>query len=80
MNNDNQAFENIFKKSGGKIDRKTLEKAQKSGDATALVNSLSDSDKQKLNNILSDKEQLAQLLKSPQAQMLLKLFGGDKNG
>ncbi len=79
MNNENSVFENMVKSSGGKIDRETLEKAAASGDATNLVNSLSDKDKEKLNNILSDKEQLEKVLKSPQAQMLLKMFGG-KNG
>ncbi len=80
MNNNKSDIENIIKNSGGKIDRDTLEKATKSGDASALVNNLSAEDKEKLNNILNDKEQLAQVLKSPQAQMLLKLFGGGKNG
>ena len=80
MNNQNDEFNNILKQSGGKINRETLEKAKKSGDVSSLVNNLSSDDKQKLNNILNDKEQLEKVLKSPQAQMLLKLFGGGKNG
>ncbi|MBR4099830.1 MAG: hypothetical protein IKK55_02445 [Clostridia bacterium] len=79
MDINKSAIDQILNSSGGKIDRDTLEKATKSGDAQSLVNSLSDKDKQKLNNILNDKEQLEQVLKSPQAQMLLKMFGG-KNG
>lgn len=78
--NDNKNIESILNQSGGKIDRAALEKAAKSGDAASLVESLSSSDKQKLNNILNDKKQLEEVLKSPQAQMLLKLFGGGKNG
>lgn len=80
MNNEKSMFENMINQSGGKIDRKTLEKAAASGDATNLVNSLSDKDKEKLNNILNDKEQLEKVLKSPQAKMLFKMFGGGKNG
>lgn len=79
MDINKSAIDQILNSSGGKIDRDTLEKATKSGDAQSLVNSLSDKDKQKLNNILNDKKQLEQVLKSPQAQMLLKMFGG-KNG
>jgi len=79
MDINKSAIDQILNSSGGKIDRNTLEKATKSGDASSLVNSLSNEDKEKLNNILKDKEQLQQVLKSPQAQMLLKLFGG-KNG
>ena len=78
--NNNKMFEDMLKTSGGKIDRETLEKATKSGDASALVNNLSQSDKEKLNQILSNKEELAKVLNSPQAQMLLKMFKGDKNG
>lgn len=80
MNNDKTSIESIIKMSDGKIDRKTLENATKSGDASSLVNKLSDKDKQKLEEILSDKQKMAEVLKSPQAKMLLKLFGGNKNG
>lgn len=80
MNNQNNEFDKIINKSGGKVDREALEKAKKSGDVSSLVNNLSNEDKQRLNNILNDKEQLEKVLKSPQAQMLLKLFGGGKNG
>ena len=76
----NSELNKIINQSGGKIDRDTLEKAKNSGDVSSLVNNLSAEDKQKLNNILNDKEQLEKVLKSPQAQMLLKLFGGGKNG
>ncbi len=80
MNNNKQSIENILKMSGNKLDRQTLEKAAKNGDASSLVKNLSQDDKQKLDEILSDKEKLSEVLKSPQAQMLLKLFGGGKNG
>ena len=80
MNNQNLNFDQIIKNSGGKIQRDDLENLKKSGDASALINNLSDQDKQKLNRILSDKSELEKVLQSPQAQMLLKLFKGDKNG
>jgi hypothetical protein len=80
MNNNKKILEDMLNASGGKIDRDTLEKATKTGDASALVGNLSQNDKEKLNQILSDKEELAKILNSPQAQMLLKMFKGDRNG
>lgn len=80
MNNQNFNFEDIATKSGGKLSREELEKAAKSGDASALIGNLSSKDKEKLNQILQDKSELEKVLKSPQAQMLLKMFGGGKNG
>ncbi len=70
---------NDLLKNNGKIDKKAVENAVKTGNADSLVNSLSTEDKQKLLNIMSDKQAMSDILKSPQAQALLKLFGG-KNG
>ena len=72
MNNQNLNFDQIIKNSGGKIQRDDLENLKTSGDASAIINNLSDQDKQKLNRILSDKSELEKVLQSPQAQMLLK--------
>lgn len=67
--------------SNGKLDKEAITKAAKSGDTSSLINSLSQEDKQKLNNILSDKQALAEVLNSPQAKALMKMFGkGNKNG
>ena len=44
-------LEDMLNTSGGKIDRDALEKATKSGDASALMGSLSQNDKEKLNQI-----------------------------
>lgn len=64
-----------------KIDKEIIRKAAKSGDTSALVNSLSKEDKQKLNNILQDKNALAEILNSPRAQTIMKMLGkGTKNG
>ena len=66
-------------KNNGKIDKKAVENAVKTGNTDSLVNSLSKEDKQKLLNLMSDKQAMKDILKSPEAQALLKLFGG-KNG
>lgn len=82
-NNDNsRILENILNSSNGKIDRKAVENAAKSGKADELINKLSSDDKQKLNDILSDKQKLNEVLKSPQAVALLKYLqgGAGKNG
>lgn len=80
-NFNNKNLDSIISKSGGKINRQAIENAAKSGKADSLINSLSAEDKQKLNSILNDKNALEQMLKSPQAAMLLKMLsGGGKNG
>ena len=71
-------FDNLLK-NNGKIDKKAVENAVKTGNTDSLVNSLSKEDKRKLLNIMNDKQAMSDILKSPQAQALLKLFGG-KNG
>ncbi len=79
MNNND--INNILKNSNGKINPNEIKKAVKSGDASSLVNNLSSDDKQKLNNLLSDKQALAELLKSPKAQAIMKMFDkGNNNG
>ncbi len=82
MNNpDNKLFDDLLKSSNGKIDREAISNAAKSGDTSKLVNSLSQEDKQKLNKILSDKDALKEILKSPQAIALMKMFKhGEKDG
>ncbi|MBQ4120048.1 MAG: hypothetical protein IJD45_06640 [Clostridia bacterium] len=76
----NADIDKLLKQNGKNIDKKAIEHARQTGDASALLKNLNDSDKQKLNDILSDKQKLNEVLKSPQAQMLLKLFNGGKNG
>ena len=76
--NQNNNFDNLLK-NNGKIDKKAVENAVKTGNTDSLVNSLSKDDKRKLLNIMNDKQAMSDILKSPQAQALLKLFG-DKNG
>ncbi|MGI6279970.1 MAG: hypothetical protein ACOYJS_05360 [Acutalibacteraceae bacterium] len=65
----------------GKIDPKTVADASNTGDPSKLLNSLSEEDRKKVNAVLSDKEALANILKSPQAAAIMKLLSGnDKNG
>ncbi|MBQ3547496.1 MAG: hypothetical protein IJA44_03370 [Clostridia bacterium] len=76
--NQNKPLNDLLK-NNGKIDKKAVENAVKTGNTDSLVNSLSAEDKQKLLKLMSDKQAMSDILKSPQAQALLKLFGG-KNG
>ncbi len=48
--------------------------------AENLMNSLSESQSQTLQKILSDNEMMQKLLSSDQAKNLLNKLGGDKNG
>ena len=72
MNND-------FSDKLNKIDKNTLE-AAKRGDANAVMQGLSDTDRQKVQEMLGDEEKLKKLLSSDAAQKLLKILGGGKNG
>lgn len=62
------------------LNQETVENLKKGGNAQKLINSLSKEDKEKLNKVLNDKKELENILKSPQALALLKMFGGGKNG
>ena len=77
MNQNDKIINDMLK--GKSLNKRYLENAAKTGDTQKLINSLSSSDKQKLLKVMSDKEAMNEILKSPEAQALLKLFGG-KNG
>lgn len=68
--------------SGGKIDRETLSNAVKGKNIDPILKNLSDTDKEKLKNVMYDKKSMEAVLNSPQAKALLKAFlkGGGKNG
>ena len=78
-NQNNNILKNIANSSGGKLNAETIKQAAKSGNTDALLKSLSDSDKQKLNAVLKDKEALEKLLKSPQAAAIMKMLSKGKN-
>lgn len=72
----------VISSSGGAIDRNSLNEAVKDKNAAALINKLSEKDKEKLSRVMSDRKSMEEVLKSPQAQAILKSFlkGGGKNG
>lgn len=80
-NKTDNIFNNLSNSSGGKIDHAAIKQAATSGNAQPLLKNLSDSDKQKINSMLNDKQALEALLKSPEAAAIIKfLKGGGKNG
>ena len=79
QNDKNKMINDLLKNSNCKFDAKAVKDAAKKGDTDKLLNSLSKDDKQKLLNVLSDQNAMNEILKSPQAQAIMKLFG-EKNG
>lgn len=80
MNNYNNQdlFNNIISSSGGKIDQNKIN-AAKSGDFSSVLSGLSEADRQKINDALSDQNKAKQILSSPAAkQLLTKLFGSGR--
>lgn len=61
------------------IDKNALNAARR-GDKDALLNSISDSDRKKIEETLADKQKLQQLLNSDSARQIMKILGGKKNG
>ncbi|MBR5472584.1 MAG: hypothetical protein IKU82_01195 [Clostridia bacterium] len=62
-----------------KIDKKTLDAARR-GDTNAVLGTLNDSDRKKIEEVLSDKDKLKQILNSDTAKNLIKILGGKQNG
>ena len=77
MNQNDKLFNDMLKNKS--INKKDIETAAKNGNADQLIDRLSPEEKQKLLNLMNDKAAMNEILKSPKAQALLKLFGG-KNG
>lgn len=62
------------------ISKQDVEKAKNAG-AQKLFASLSDKDKKTVTDLLADENKLREVLKSPMAAALFKMFkNGDKNG
>ncbi len=80
--NKQRLIDALLSSSGGKLSRDSINRATDGKDITPLVNSLSPEDREKLNRVMSDKESMEKLLKSPQAQLILKsvLKGGKNDG
>ncbi|MCQ2454617.1 MAG: hypothetical protein MJ090_00500 [Clostridia bacterium] len=79
MKNNKNFLDNALNLGGGKISREDILKAQK-GDTSSLFSSLSAEDRKKVNEALSNKDKLRQVLSGDAAQKLLKLLGGNNNG
>ena len=80
--NKQRLIDALLSSSGGKLSRDSINRTADGKDITPLVNSLSPEDREKLNRVMSDKESMEKLLKSPQAQLILKsvLKGGKNDG
>ncbi|MBQ3817122.1 MAG: hypothetical protein II802_02475 [Clostridia bacterium] len=78
----NKLFEAVEGSTGGKIDKNKINKAINSGDISQLLGALPESDRQKINNAISDKNALKKALGSAEAKQILNAFlkGGKKNG
>lgn len=59
------------------IDKATLDAARR-GDKDAILKNLTDDDRQKIEQVIADKNKLKQILSSDAAQQLIKFLGGDK--
>lgn len=60
-----------------KTDKKKIEESAKSGDFSEVFKNMKPEDAQKLQHILSSKEETEKLLSTPQAQELLKILTQD---
>ena len=80
--NKQKLIDALLSSSAGKLDRDSVSRAADGNDISPLINSLSAADREKLNKVMSDKESMEKLLKSPQAQLILKsvLKGGKNDG
>ncbi len=58
------------------INPKILNSLSREKDPQKLLDSLSDKDKQTVNKMLSDQKAMEEMLKSPQAQAILKMLSG----
>ncbi len=61
----------------GNIDKATIDAARR-GDKDAVLKNLNTDDRQKIEQILADKNKLQQILNSDAARQLIKFLNGDK--
>lgn len=77
-NNANKMISELSKKLG--MSEQQLSNAAKKGEINSIIQNLQKTDKnqaRQLESILSNPEKAKKLLESPQAQALLKMFGGE---
>lgn len=79
MNSNNSSNDKLFDLASKRlgIDRDQIKNAA-SRDGGRLLNSLSESDREKVTSVLSDPQKTREILSSPKAQELLKKFLGEK--
>ena len=71
--------ENQINNNFDKIIKETIDAARK-GDTEAVMSSLNEADRKKIQEVINDKDKLKKILSSDAAQKLMKLLGGKKNG
>lgn len=74
-NNKNKILGELSEKLG--LSQQQIESAANSGDIKNMLQNADKAQVKQIENILSDPEKAKKLLESPQAQALLKLFGGE---
>ncbi len=78
MEKSNKGLEDaVFRASGGKIDREAIKKAS-SGDASALLNSLSEADRKKIEAALRNPQMLAAIMRDKDARKIISQLSGNK--
>ena len=79
MNIDKQKLLNAIVNASGKKINKNAVNSAKSGDVSALVDTLDAEDRKKLRMALSDKNEARKILSSKSAKEILKSFTGGNN-
>ena len=74
-NNTNKLIEELSRKLG--VSEKQLENAANKGNVKDVLKHMDAKSSQQIESILSDPEKTREILNSPQAQALMKLFGGN---
>ena len=75
--NKDKLINSVISSSGGKIDKSSIESAQK-GDLSGLMSALTEEDRQKLNNALKG-DNLKKMLSGNDAKAIInKMLGGEK--
>ena len=74
MNNGNNDLDKLARQAGKQLNMRPeqLKRSAQSGDVKSILNNLTDSQAQQVQNILNDKNALTLLLSSPQAAARLK--------
>lgn len=62
-----------------KINKETIDAARK-GDTEAVMASLNEADRKKIQEVMNDKDKLKKILSTDAAQKIMKILGGKKNG